>query len=126
MPRSSPFNPLLLLELAQRLDHADEAELRTIINRVYYGIHLRTRQGLEAMGHSFPGDANAHAAVWRELKKTRFDAGNRLSSMFESRVMADYDLEAETSALGARMTGSLDDAQYISKALENAWATLPK
>jgi len=125
VPRAAPFNPLGFLELARRLSAHDEAELRTIINRCYYAMHLRARQGLEARGEAFADGADAHADVWRAMKRrNQFTAGDRLSQLFELRIKADYRLGADVSEL--KVEEAFDNVEYISRALADAWASLPQ
>ena len=125
MARPSPFNPLGLLELAQRLNHGEEAELRTAISRAYYAMHLRHAQSLEASGKAVPSGAEAHSFVWRTLRSWHYVAGQRLSALFELRVRADYDMHAEMEQLTLDLTEAFDACTYISGACANAWDPSP-
>lgn len=126
MPRATPFNPLRFHDLARRLSLDDEAELRTAINRCYYAMHLRARQGLEARGEQFADGPEAHADVWRAMKGRRqWTAGDRLSQLFKLRIKADYDLAAEVSDLEVEVREAFGNVDYISRALAGGWADLP-
>lgn len=125
MARPSPFNPLTFLDLARRLNHDDEAELRTAIGRAYYAIRLRTQQSLEAGGRML-SDEPRHADVWIALGRIHRQAGHRLSAMYRARERADYRLEAQVDQLQTDLKESLDNAEYIAKASAGAWSTLPQ
>lgn len=126
MPRANPFNPILLLDLAQGLDHGDEAGMRTAINRAYYAMHLRSRQGFESRGQSFSIGADVHHDVISSMRRVHRTAGDRLSAMYKARLKADYELGAETPDIQTDLGETLESARYIAAAAAGPWAGLPQ
>lgn len=113
------------MDLAKRLNHDDEAELRTAISRAYYAMRLRTQQSLEAGGKTLP-DEPRHADIWIALGRIHWQAGNRLSAMYRARERADYRLEAEMDQLRIDLQESLENAEFIAEAGAGSWSTLPQ
>jgi uncharacterized protein (UPF0332 family) len=124
--RSRLFNPLSFLDLAKRLNHDDEAELRTAISRAYYAVHLRTQQSLEAQGRISTGEKHTHSDIWVALGRIHWKAGNRLSTMYRARVRADYRLGAEVDELRIDLEESVENAKYIAEVGAGSWSTLPQ
>ena len=80
---------------------ANEAGLRTAINRVYYAAHLMAREWLRRGNWEPRGRGDDHSGVIRELKnRGRFrQLGWMLDELREMREHADYHLEPTESSL---------------------------
>lgn len=124
------FNPLLFLDIASSLARDSEANRRTAVNRLYFAIHLRVRQGLVKASllqvHEEEGQRTIHSDVIEVLKrKKRWAAGQDLGRLRELRVKADYKLEEPT--LEEDLDRAFAYAEKVQSTLSNLgdWDDLP-
>lgn len=120
------FNPREWLQLAESLaERADEASLRTAVNRMYYGAFLRNRMSLEANELLTPsGDAKDHRLVARTLNQRRRPrAGSALNSLYRLRERADYEPDEELTH--DDYLDALADVEEIVRACSADWEKDP-
>ncbi len=102
---SFPFDPRLFLEIANQLlndSHYEmEGRIRTSIGRAYYAAFLLARKRLQDIGYSFADVYRLHKDVIETLMDINTSVGNKLNTLFDHRVDADYRTEARiTQELG--------------------------
>jgi uncharacterized protein (UPF0332 family) len=89
------------LEIANKLladrKYQDEAGWRTAVGRAYYAAFLRTKKKLEELGSSFPDTEKIHQEVIQKLMERHTDLGNKLDTLRDKRVDADYRMSAGIS-----------------------------
>lgn len=92
------FDSSLFLEIANKIlsdqGFRNEGGWRTAIGRAYYAAFLATKRKLEDLGSNFVDVDRIHHEVIQELMRKNTDLGNRLDTLREKRVDADYDMSA--------------------------------
>jgi uncharacterized protein (UPF0332 family) len=86
------------LEIANKLlsdsSYRDEAGWRTAIGRAYYAAFLATWKRLEERGCNFADVEKIHQEVIQKLMSRKSDTANKLNTLREKRVKADYYMDA--------------------------------
>jgi len=115
------FDPLLLLRLAESMDHNTEAGARTAINRAYYGVFLKARDSLLSQGLiSSRGAGQEHGeVVWALRANYRTTAALELSGLRRRRERADYDTGTSLAAVDA--ASAIRTAHRIERLMSRDW-----
>lgn len=113
------FNPQEFLELAERLTNDSRYGLtsrtRTAIGRAYYAAFLLTKKRLEELGMSFRDVDRLHQQVITGLNEKNSGLANRLNTLREHRVDADYEMRASMDINLAKKCVSI--SQYVIHSL---------
>jgi len=92
------FEPLQFLEVASRIlkdrNYEEEPRWRTAISRAYYAAFLTVKKRLEEWGYSFADVHRLHRDVIDGAMKRDSTMGNKLETLFNHRVDADYMVQA--------------------------------
>ena len=92
------FDSSRFLEIANKLlgdsSYRDEAGWRTAIGRAYYAAFLAAKKRLEERGCDFVDVDKIHQEVIQKLKSRKSDTANKLSTLRDRRVKADYYMDA--------------------------------
>jgi uncharacterized protein (UPF0332 family) len=88
------FDSSRFLEIANKLlgdsSYRDEAGWRTAIGRAYYAAFLAAKKRLEERGCDFVDVDKIHQEVIQKLKSRKSDTANKLNTLRDRRVKADY------------------------------------
>jgi uncharacterized protein (UPF0332 family) len=88
------FDSSKFLAIANQLlgdaSYRGEAAWRTAIGRAYYAAFLASKKRLEERGCNFSDVAKIHQEVIQNLMSRKSDTANKLNTLFEKRVNADY------------------------------------
>lgn len=98
------FDPNLFLEFAQKIvkdrKYEERSRARVAVGRAYYSAFLQTQRKLGELGFAFGDVHRIHKQVIDNLREVRPDLGDKLSTLFDRRVDADYfmnvDIREET------------------------------
>lgn len=98
MSKSIGFNPERFFELAEKLvgdiEYEQTARFRTAIGRSYYATFLAAKRRLEELGYSFRAPQNIHQEVISATNEKNTLVGNKLETLRQYRVEADYQLNS--------------------------------
>jgi uncharacterized protein (UPF0332 family) len=117
------FDPLQLLRLAEQMEITDEAHARTAVNRAYYGVFLRARDGLRTTGlltREAPGQVHGEVIAALRLNR-RHAAATQLRDLREARERADYETTIEFSK--ADVDRALAQAREVARLLSRDWSS---
>ena len=92
------FDSSRFLDIANKLlgdrSYRDEAGWRTAIGRAYYAAFLAAKKRLEERGCNFVDVEKLHQDVIQKLMSRKSDTANKLNTLRERRVNADYYMDA--------------------------------
>ena len=92
------LEPRQFLEVANTLlndsNYCEEPRWRTAISRAYYAAFLTAKKRLEELNYSFADVPRLHRDVIDIVMKRDSTVGNKLETLFNYRVDADYKLKA--------------------------------
>jgi uncharacterized protein (UPF0332 family) len=100
------YDPAEFLELAEKLvgdaDYEEMGRSRTATGRAYYAAFLMVKKKLEELGCSFREVHKLHQDVIERLREKNSATANKLYTLRERRVDADYKMNAEMNVITAR------------------------
>jgi len=93
------FDPKKFLEFVEKIrsrsELQNESGIRTAINRSYYSSMLKAKLRLEELGETISENDEIHQKVIEKVKQKNTKLGDRLNSLHELRLLADFDLHFE-------------------------------
>jgi len=102
---SVAYDPQLFLEIANSLltdkEYEEKGRIRTAIGRAYYAAFLSAKKELQEIGYSFADVHRLHKDVIETSMTKNSMIGNRLDTLHDHRIAADYEMMADiTLSLG--------------------------
>lgn len=91
------FKPNLFLGLAEKLiddgRYNESSRSRVVVGRAYYAAFLGARNRLRQLGQSFNKSTSEHRQVINGLTQRKYHLGDKLATLFDKRVDADYHMD---------------------------------